>query len=147
MKKLVMFLVVAFIFIFNKNASAQTDSTMSDTIAYIQQIVANKEKYIGKSFSVLAKDLKLPVMSSCGAIGKYLNREESTVFFFRKIVTFPDIWIPSHGLSIYWQPPYNDLFLPLRLSPSGNWNDKTDSLYNSGKYIIADIDEYGKYWK
>ena len=65
----------------SKNASAQTDSTITDTIAYIQRIVGNKGKYIGKPFSVLEKDLKLPVMSFAGAIAQYLNREEETVFF------------------------------------------------------------------
>ena len=139
MKKLVMFLLVALIFLFSKNSDAQTDSIITDTGAYIQQIAANKKKYIGKSFSALEKDLKLPIMSCGGTIGKYLNQESATLIFFRKIIYSPHVTIPSHGLTIYWQPPYNDLFLSMRLSDNGKWNSKTDSLYNSGKYIIDDM--------
>ncbi|WP_294284077.1 hypothetical protein [uncultured Chryseobacterium sp.] len=55
MKKSVNILLIAFFALFSGLVQAQ--KTVSDTLAYAKKFQTNKEKYIGKKFSLLLKDM------------------------------------------------------------------------------------------
>ena len=141
MKKIILLILIAFNLTINLNA--QSDSTITDTASYVNQIIGNNKNYKGKSFSVLEDDLKLPIKSICGIFYQYGNIEEVTSFFFSKFIFEPELIMPNYGFLIYWQKPYNNLKLSDSLSKGGSeWNVKTDSLYRSGTYIIDTIVPY-----
>ena len=133
-------MISLFAFLLNLKVNAQSNSTITDTSAYIKQIIASQNKYIGKSFAVLADDLKLPIKSICGTFSQYGNIEDATFFYFSKYVFDPELQMPNYGFLIYWQMPYNDLRISDSLSKDGSeWTPETDSLYRSGMYIIKAI--------
>ena len=143
MKKIILIVPIVLAFNLNNKLHAQSDSTITDTAAYINQIITGTNKYIGKSFSVLENDLKLQIQSISGIPSQYANIEYATFFYFSKVIFDPELIMPNYGLLIYWQNPYNDLRLSDSLSKEGSeWNPETDSLYRSGTYIIKRIDPH-----
>lgn len=55
MKQIINILLIASLFLFSGLAQAQ--KTVSDTLSYAKKFQTNKEKYIGKKFSLLLKDM------------------------------------------------------------------------------------------
>ena len=143
MKKIKLLILITFVFILYGRLKAQSDSTITDTAAYVNQIITNNNKYTGKSFAVLEDDLKLPIKEIGGISGQYTDIEYVTFFFFSHYIFDPELKMPNHGFLIYWKKPYNNLDLSDSLSKGGSeWNTQTDSLYRSGTYIIDSIVPY-----
>lgn len=141
MKKLILlsFILSVTLLSTNTKADAQTaDTTITDTLAYLKQFIVNKQKYIGKPFSVLHKDLKISIVGCLGASSRYMNQEGTTTFWFGKRPQAGQL-TPTN-LMIEWESkPFHDLFLSKMLSKNGRWTARADSLYNSNTYIIKDI--------
>ena len=102
----------------NSKADAQTDtikndtlkyqSSVADSFAYMKEIVANKQKYIGQPLSVLLKDLKIPVKSyypNCNTGGKIsymsISFDDDTTTMKKRFGLESQKWI---GLYIEWNP-------------------------------------------
>ncbi len=110
-----------------------------DTLAYLQNIVANKSQYIGQPFSVLYNNLQIQVkfFSPFAAIHHDKNKETSTSFSFYFPQTADDMYLTYPKLRISWQL-HLDINQSLNLY---NLNDGgTTPVYNFYKNaIIADI--------
>lgn len=138
MKKI--FLILVFLtVVFIKNTSAQPPIT--DTLAYLQTIVANKSFFIGKPFSVLEDSLKLPVkfFSPFASIHHAKNKETSTSFAFYFPLTAEDLWLTYPKLEISWYPYLNAAQSDLLYTQyrSVGWSPALSSFYATG--VIADI--------
>ena len=118
--------------------SSYTKAQVTDTLTYLQQIVANKNNYIGKPFSTLEKDLQIRAKSFCpyADITYDISKETSTFIGFINPITMEDFSFP--GLIIYWQPYLNHKTADsLYTKAGGGWTPEVDSFYSSG--IIKDI--------
>ncbi len=139
MKKI--FLILLFsLTVVAKKVNAQT-IPVTDTLAYLQTIVANKSQFVGRPFSVLMDSLKIQIkfFSPFAAIHYDKNKETSTQFSFFFPQTADDIYLTYPSLEIYWQPYLNIIQSDLLYSQfrSIGWNQQIATYYSSG--IIADI--------
>jgi hypothetical protein len=114
---------------------------VSDTAVYIRQIILDKNNYIGKPFSALAKDLKIKIRSFCGfAIPRDINKETRTFFGFIDPATDDDF----PGLLIYWQYPLDAKRSDLLWEQAGigHWTLDAADFYNNA--IIRNISYLGE---
>ena len=135
MIKILILLVVLF------GYQAQINAQVIDTLKYLQSIVACKTQYIGKPFSVLLKDLKIPIkyFSPHASIHYAKDSETSTTLSFYFPRTADEIYLTYPSLEIVWKPYLNtseslDLFT---LYHSVGWNTIIANYYSTG--IIYDI--------
>ena len=133
MKKII--IIAVCLFLIKTNASK---AQVTDTLAYLQQIVANKSSYIGKPFSALENDLKIQIKNFSPMAGIFtdITKETSTSIWFIKPVTMADY--SAERLIIYWQP-YLDHKAAMSLfqQNKGVWVSEVDAFYSTG--IIKDI--------
>jgi len=80
MRQTIGILIIAVISL--SKANAQTN--IPDTLAYMKTIVANKNQFIGKPFSVLLDSLKIQIkfFSPCTDITSNIYKETSTRYSF-----------------------------------------------------------------
>jgi len=76
--------ILPFLFLFYFNPFLKAQKTVSDTLAYIKRFETNKEKYIGKPFSLLLKDMtQLQPKKAKSDINEDPNKPlQSTMFTF-----------------------------------------------------------------
>jgi len=120
-------------------AQAQT-TPITDTVAYLKSIEARKAEFIGKPFSVLLNELKLPILcfGPVGSIPYDRSKETSTII---------DFFTDNHEevedetmLIIYWQTPLNQFRsskIADKTTPRGKWTDEAKDNYKNA--IIDDI--------
>lgn len=136
MKKIIIiFLIIAA----TKNAKAQTYG-VSDTLAYLQSIVANKAQFIGQPFSVLSASLQIEIkyFSPFASIPYDKTKETSTSFSFYFPANAEEIYLTYPSLRISWQPYLNATqSSSLFDNAKGAWISSVSAFYISG--IIADI--------
>jgi hypothetical protein len=121
-----------------QTTKAQTG--VPDTLAYLQYIVANKSKFIGKPFSVLRDSLKIKIklFSPFAGIPQNMHKETSTSFAFYFRQSTADYYLSFPRLRVFWQPYLNatqsdQLFETL----NGAWVSPAISFYANA--IVADI--------
>jgi hypothetical protein len=136
MKKILIVLVLTQL-IDTDNLNAQ----VPDTLAYLQSIVADKSKFIGKPFAVLADSLKIQIkfFSPFASIAYDTHKETSTQFSFRFPQNENEIYLMYPSLRISWKSYLNtvqsdSLYLQYR---SVGWSPAVAAFYSNG--IIADI--------
>ncbi|MBX9892650.1 MAG: hypothetical protein K2Y12_10050 [Chitinophagaceae bacterium] len=138
MKKLILILIVSIIFA--KKIQAQAGVT--DTLAYLQNIVANKSQYIGQPFQNLVQNLQIQIkfFQPYAAIPYNKNKETSTSFSFYFPLNSSELYLTFPKLEIYWQTPL-DIMLSDNIRKANNnkgmWNSSANLLYSSA--IITDI--------
>ena len=134
MKKLGI-LTICFFLINNNKLIAQ----VADTSAYLKEIVANKQAFIGKPFSAFEKILKIKIkfFTPFAEITYDLSKETSTFVGFIYPVSDEDYSLP--GLVVQWQP-----YLDHKKADSlynkdiiGGWDSEIETFYSKG--IIKDI--------
>jgi len=106
--KTLLAIVISFICLENTNAqTVPLGNNEEDTLAYLKTFKARKAEYIGKPFSVLLADLKIPIkaFSPIGGIFTDRSKEDATAFFFKVPTTFDDF--SSGKIVIYWQECFN----------------------------------------
>jgi len=139
MKK-TLFILFFFFSTFVKNAVAQS-SVVPDTLAYLQSIVANKSKYIGKPFSVVLNSLQIQIkyFSPRENIHYDKYKETSTLFSFYFPQNSEEIYLIYPGLEIYWKPYLNAVQSELLYSQcqSVGWSPSVEAFYKNA--IISDI--------
>jgi len=139
MKKIILIIIIFFTAII-KNANAQS-SGVPDTLAYLQSIVANKSKYIGKPFSVLMNSLQIQIkfFSPVASISYNKNLETSTLFSFIFPRNSEEIYLTYPSLEIYWKPYLNAVQSELLYSQSRSvgWYPAVEGFY--GNALISDI--------
>jgi len=137
MKQFIILLLISTC-VFN-TTQAQT-TPITDTVAYLKSIEARKAEFIGKPFSVLLNELKLPILGFGPIGGRPYDRsaETNTVFDF-----YTDDKEESESetkLSIYWKTPLDaNKSAPIwnKTTPRGKWN--SEALENYKDAIIRDI--------
>lgn len=113
---------------------------MPDTLAYLNQVKANKNYYIGKSFSVLLNDLTINIKSffPTSGMSAYKNKETSTSFYFIIPEYMEDFG--SYNFEIIWASPL-DRNVTGQIFRSGQrageWRTIAAQYYGTG--IVADI--------
>jgi len=139
MKK-TLFIIFFFFSAFVKNADAQA-SGVPDTLVYLQSIVANKSKYIGKPFSVLLKSLQIQIkfFSPVASKSYNKNKETSTLFSFYFPKNSEEIYLTYPSLEIYWKPYLNAVQSELLYSKcqSIGWSPAVAAFYENAP--IANI--------
>jgi len=139
LKKIILIIIVFFAAII-KNADAQS-SCVPDTLGYLQSIVANKSKYIGKQFSVLMKSLQIQIkfFSPVASINYNKNLETSTLFSFYFPKNSEEIYLTYPSLEIYWKPYLNAVQSELLYSQcqSVGWSPAVAAFYENA--LISDI--------
>ena len=137
-----------FIAIFFMIGIGSVNAQVLDTLSYVRSIVANKNKYIGKTFNDLEKDLKIEIKSFFPSpyIGKN-SQEENTVFYFIRPIEIEDFDSPS--IAIDWES-YLDIRISKRilynLRSNSNieswWNPESKNFYKNA--VIKDIFIFGE---
>jgi len=135
MKKI--FILLCAFFVLN-STNAQTG--VPDTLAYLNQIKANKNYYIGKSFSVLLNDLQpaIKFFTPRGGLSAYKMKETTTGFYFIIPEYMEDFG--SYNFEIKWATPLNRNISGSIYSSgqyAGQWRAEASQFYSTG--IIADI--------
>jgi hypothetical protein len=132
-------LLIGLFILATQTTKAQTG--VPDTLAYLQYIVANKSKFIGKPFSVLSDSLKIKIkfFFPFASIPHNKYKETSTSFAFYFPPTAEEIYLTYPHLDIIWRSPLNanqsrDLRSQFR---AVGWNHQINSHYAAN--IIADI--------
>ena len=125
---------------FSKISTAQSGG-VSDTLAYLHTIVANKAQYIGQPFSVLYSALQIQIkfFNPNANLHYDKTKETSTAFSFYFPKTADEIYLAYPMLQITWQ-----FFLDAVLSNilytqhnGGGWGTAVYNFYKNA--IIADI--------
>jgi hypothetical protein len=141
MKKVVVILF-SFLTILSASSEAQTSTGVSDTLAYLNNIVANKSLYIGQSFSVLADSFQISIkyFEPVASIHHKKNSEDQTFFAFYNSQTANDYDRMFPKLVIHWAPPFLVRSQSEAISKAdslGGWNLIAKAHYSNA--IIADI--------
>lgn len=135
-----LFILFFFFSAFIKNADAQA-SGVPDTLSYLQSIVANKSKYIGKPFSVVLNSLQIQIkyFSPRENIHYDKYKETSTLFSFYFPKNSEEIYLIYPGLEIYWKPYLNAVQSELLYSQcqSVGWTPAVAAFYENA--LISDI--------
>ncbi len=136
MKKIVLIIVII-LSVFTQKSKAQGTN---DTLAILQNIVANQSNYAGQPFSVLLSQLPiqikyfLPVPTSSN---RY--RERATPFSFYFPENADQTYRAYPKLMVYWQQPLNQQqSISLWRQTNGAWSKTLASYYGSA--IIAGIE-------
>jgi hypothetical protein len=139
MKYLYLITLIYFSVLTNKKSVAQTTG-VSDTLSYLQTIVANKSQFIGQPFSVLYSTLQVSIkyFTPFGNIAHDKRKETSTEFSFYFPQTANEIYLTYPSLRISWQPYLdNTIAHSLFNQYSGGWFPQVLQHYSVG--IISDI--------
>ena len=136
MKKIaLLFTIVSISFI------QKTKAQVPDTLAYLQNIVANKSQYVGQPFSVLYNNLQIQVKHFWPntSIHYAKNKEISTQFAYYFPLSQEDIYLTYPCIEIYWQTPLNanQSGLLWGNNNGGGWSTAVYNFYKNA--IIADI--------
>jgi len=117
----ILLIAVCFL-LFNNTSNAQTVG-VQDTLAYLQQIEANKSHYIGQPFSVLENALNVDIKYFFPFADIHSNKfaETSTRFAFYYPASADDTYLTYPSLDIYWISPYLNLQESFQLMPIGNF--------------------------
>jgi len=138
MKKFILIIIVFFAAII-KNADAQT--SIPDTLVYLETIVTNKGQYIGQPFSVLMNSLQIQIkfFSPVASISYNKNLETSTLFSFYFPKNSEEIYLTYPSLEIYWKPYLNAVQSELLYSQSRSvgWSPAVEGFY--GNALISDM--------
>ena len=136
MKKII--IIISLFFVFG-STTAQTGVT--DTLAYLQTIVANKANYVGQPFYVLSNTLQIQIkyFSPFGGDHSKRNKEASTGFAFYFPINVNDLYLSYPRLSVKWKVPLNaEISREIRDSNEhGKWLPNAVTFYNNA--IISDI--------
>jgi len=131
--------ILILVLLSNKSLKAQSVG-VSDTLAYLKAIEANKSQYVGKPFSLLQDSLKIGIkfFSPFAANTAYIDRETSTSFAFYFPQSSGDHYLSYPRLEIDWQYPLNARESNVLFDNSnGAWTSTTIFFYSIG--IIANI--------
>lgn len=137
MKKIVLIVIISFSII---NTEAQVIG-VSDTLFYLQSIVANKSQFIGHTFSELENSMQIQIkhFSRNTDLVNDKNKETSTSFGFYFPQNNDEVYLSYPRLRISWQP-----YLNATISDNiwgnnngGSWNSSASTFYSTG--IISDI--------
>jgi hypothetical protein len=139
MKKAILY---SLLFILTCNSRGQTTVGVPDTLAYLNNIVANKTLYIGQPFSVLADSFQISIkyFDPDASIHHKKNSENQTFFAFYNSQTTNDYDRMFPMLVIHWAPPFRDINLSIAIRNVdilGGWNLIAKAHYANA--IIADI--------
>ncbi len=121
--------------------SVRAQNGVPDTLAYLQQIVANKAQYIGQPFSVLQNVLAISIKNftpSASSGGHNRIMEESASFSFLPITNTDDGYLAYPCLNIFWQVPYKNISSSMQL-----WN--ANGIGNLGLFSPAVSSHYSNY--
>ncbi len=135
-------LVIFFIFtlsLINNKVIAQTTG-VSDTLAYLQTIVANKSQYIGQPFSVLLGNLQVSIkyFTPFGSLSQDITKETSTEFSFYFPQTASGIYLTYPSLRISWEPYLDNINAHSLFNQyNGGWFSPVLLHYSTA--VIADI--------
>ncbi|MCB0710293.1 MAG: hypothetical protein KDC15_12985 [Chitinophagaceae bacterium] len=136
MKKICLIIMIAAL---SNNTRAQT--SVPDTLAFLQSIVVNKSQYIGQPFSVLYNSLQIQVKHFWpnASIHYAKNKETSTQFAFYFPLSQEDIYLTYPCMEIYWQTPLNanQSGLLWGNNDGGRWDTTVYNFYKNA--IVADI--------
>jgi hypothetical protein len=138
MKKAILY---SFLFILTSNSRAQTIG-VPDTLAYLNNIVANKTLYIGQPFSVLANSLQISIkyFNPDASVHHKKNCEDETSLAFYNSLNANDYHLSFPRLIIYWSPPFKNINLSIAIRDADSlqgWNAIAKAHYANS--IIADI--------
>jgi hypothetical protein len=140
MKKAIVILFSA-IFLVITSSKAQT-AGVPDTLAYLNNIVANKALYIGHPFSLLGDTLQISIkyFSPFASVHHKKNCEDETSLAFYNSQTVNDYDRMFPMLVIHWAPPFLVRSQSEAISKAdslGGWNLIAKAHYANA--IIADI--------
>lgn len=125
------------------NSKHNADTTIRDSLKYVKSILSNKEKYIGKEFSVLIKDLTIQIKS-------YSSNHVDLVSSSGILISFDD-WTTSIDklsnakgmkdpvlLAVEWQNPISRADVETHLKrAAGEWGEAEQEYFS--KLIVKDI--------
>lgn len=123
----------------------KTYNPIADSLGYMKEIVANKQKYINKELAVLLKDLKIePKSYTAGNLGKmkynsiYLSFDDWNTTSDKMRNTKNLNFKKPCELQIVWVTPLNkaDVWKDLKRA-TGEWTDADRAYYS--QLIVADI--------
>ena len=139
-KKYVMILHVLGLLVVSSSSlyAQKKDSSWRDTLNHLQYLVVNKQRYIGKPFSLLEKDLEFKIKKFIPIHGLFQNKNAETVttFYLIDVKRERDYSFPQ--LLVTWKPYLNGKISDsLFFKDHGKWSRYSDSLYSS--QIIGDI--------
>jgi len=139
MKK-IYFICIYLVICFANNAKAQS-SPVTDTLNYLNTIIANKASYVGKPFSILMNDLQIQIkyFFPFSNLHHDQTKETSTEFSFYFPPTAEEIHLTYPSLEIFWQTHLDAtktraLYTQYRAL---GWAPEVATFYSSG--IIKDI--------
>lgn len=122
-------------------ASIKAQSPPSDTLAYLQTIVANKAQYIGHPFSNLLSSLQIQVKYFHPRRGIHYDaaKETSTRLAFYFPSDADNLYLTYPSIEIYWQPVLNanESDVLWVNNSGGMWNPSVVTFYQNA--VIADI--------
>lgn len=137
MKKI---MLIALVILSTSQLKAQNQG-VPDTLIYLQTIVANKSKFIGKLFSVLRDSLKLEIryFDPKSNIVYDISKETSTRFGFYFDINADELYLTYPSLEIFWQTPLNATQSNViwNNNNGGGWSTSAIQFYSPG--IIRDI--------
>lgn len=135
-----MFVVLFLVCICSFSAAQAQTTPITDTVAYLKSIEARKAEFIGKPFSVLLKELKLPIIGFSPIGGKHSDKSAETGTIFDFYTDDPQESEDETLLDILWQTPLNkekSSKIAGKTQPRGKWN--AEALENYKDAIIRDI--------
>jgi hypothetical protein len=127
------------------NTVASPNQLVSDTLGYVNDIVANRDKYINKELSVLINDLKVPVKSYAIINSRPTYVEGIRVSFDDRVTTIrkqaqDDETKKAGILNIMWKipiPAEKHKEIMEKSTSKGEWQSAEQEFYS--KQIIRDI--------
>ncbi len=132
------FIIISLLFSLSKNVKAQSYG-VTDTLLYLNNIVANKSHFIGQPFSRLKDSLQLQVKYFSPNSAKVSNtkKETSTHFAFYYPQTASEMYLTYPHLIVYWETcPNADQSRAIYNSTNG-WSTTSEAFYSN--YIIKDL--------
>lgn len=154
MKQAAILLFIGLLCFCNLKAHAQTSITkrntlkhqniITDSLGYMTEIVAHKEKYINQPLSVLLNDLKIPVKSY--SLTTSSNKRDNV---WKMDLSFNDSYVTSLkemqgykypvGIHIEWNPSFSlqDAASHLSGRIRGEWTGAEQNYF--GKEIVSDV--------
>ena len=118
-------------------------AVVTDSAAYVKDIMANKAKYVHKELGVLLNDLAIPIKSysshfsdrvKCAGLMLSFDERDVTV---RKSEKMPGAGTPAQ-LYVEWETPLSRADVEARLKrAAGSWGEAEQAYYS--KFDIKDI--------
>ncbi|HTM93061.1 MAG TPA: hypothetical protein VL095_11615 [Flavisolibacter sp.] len=125
------------------NSRNNADTTIKDSLGYVKGILTNKDKYIGKEFGLLIKDLDMQIKSYSSV---HVDRFSSSGI----LISFDD-WATTANkassvkglkdpvrLAVIWQNPISRADVEAHLKrAAGEWGEAQQKYFS--KLIVKDI--------